>query len=91
MQRRWEFNWVEHDDGYSVYLWAKHTDGSSQRRRQLSWYWVPRPQPAESAPDLLRRLALIMETPLNDRPMSGRPQAPAPPGGPRGAAFNPQP
>jgi hypothetical protein len=86
MQRRFEFNWVEHDDGWSVYLWHKTTDGSSQRRRQLSWFWVPRPQPAESSPDLLRRLADIMELPVSDRPMSGRPQAPAPPGGPWGDA-----
>jgi hypothetical protein len=91
MQRRWEFNWVEHDDGYSVYVWFVSVDGRSLRKRQRTWFWVPRPQPAESAPDLLRRLAHIMELPLSDRPMSGRPVAPAPPGGPQGDAFNPQP
>ena len=89
MHRQFQMNVVVMGEGYTVTVWRRTTEGRQSQRREWGTVWVPRKRgPAEPFPDLLRRIASILETPLADRPERSEGGASAPPGGPRGDSPN---
>lgn len=60
---------VGHPAGWHCYVWRTSTAKGTTRRRQVQAVWLDHADPAESPPDLLRRLAAVLELPLLDRPM----------------------